>query len=258
MATTIVNSEICEIDGKKMLYFREPNLMLSGIEETLAKVGAEKFFSSTDEAVKKARESLAEFFFTVALKKDTSRDWWLMQPQKDPPDFTLMTIKEDPITITLDAFELVEIPGRCQTFDEALGIVQSKLNKGYAGHYNLLIFVNNERSKEWINLLNERLENHHPFKTIWTVHLLWYKGKKDLFGPIVNRLRPYPVVHIDAVQNDGKLYQYQSIPTFMEKITSGEKTFISFKTEFVKELTKKLRMANLRTLQASNRKNGLI
>src|SRR3989344_5430967 len=108
----LVNSEICEIDGKKMLYFREPNLILSGIEEALARVGAEKFFSSTDENVKKSRESLAGFFFSLAVRKSSGIDWWFMQPQKDPPDFYLAAFNGDPVTIILDTFELVEIPPR--------------------------------------------------------------------------------------------------------------------------------------------------
>jgi len=257
MGINFINSEICEIDGKGMIYFSEPRLLRDKIIETVSKVGANKFFSSTNENIKKVRESMAEYFFTLALGKDSGQDWFLMQPQKDPPDFVLMTANDNPITITLDGFELVEIPGRCQTFDEMMSIVQKKLDKGYSEYYHLLIFVNNEKSKEWIPLLHGHLGKYHPFKTVWTVHLLWYKDKKDLFGYVVNRLRPYPVRHIEGALGDSKSNLPLPMPTFMEEIKRGDKTFLSFKPDFIKELTKELRKIILNRLQTKNRKRGL-
>ncbi|MDP3726092.1 MAG: hypothetical protein Q8R36_02750, partial [bacterium] len=198
MGVNFINSEICEIDGEKLIYFNDPRRLRDKIIDTASKVGAKKFFSSTDENIKKVRESVAEYFFTLALKKGNHRDWFIMQPQGDPPDFILMTASDNPMAITLDGFELVEIPGCCKTFDEMMDIVQKKINKGYSVRYNLLIFVNNEKSKEWLFLLHRYLENYHPFKTVWTVHLLCYKDKKDFFGYVVNRLRPLPVRHIEG------------------------------------------------------------
>lgn len=247
-----INSEICEIDGKELAYFKDHRSLRDKIIETVSIVGPNKFFSSTDEEIKKVRESMAEYFFTIALKKDNHQDWLLMQPKNDPPDFILMTAKDNPITITFDEFELVEIPGRCQSFDEMMSIIQKKLKKGYPEKYHLLIFVNNEKSKEWINLLNSQLKNYYPFKTIWTVHLLWYKGKKDLFGSVVNRLRPYPIRHIEVALNDNNLSQSQSVPSFMEEIKQDNKIFLVFKPNFVKELTKKIRKIKLNNLQNRN------
>ena len=131
--------------------------------------------------------------------------------------------------------------------------MQRKVNKGYSGNYNLLIFINNEKSREWSNLLYKQLGNYHPFKTVWTVHLLWYKDKKDLFGAVVNRLRPYPPRHIEAPIDGSELYKPQPVPNFMEEIKREGKTFLSFKPDFVKGLTKELRKINLNRLQAKNR-----
>lgn len=239
-----------------MIYFRDLRLLRDKIIETVSTIGAEKFFSSTNENIKKVRESIAEYFFTLALKKDTGQDWLLMQPEKDPPDFVLMTANDNPVTITFDEFELVEIPWCCQTFNEMMSIVQDKLDKGYPEYYHLLIFVNNDKSKEWVNLLYRQLGKYHPFKTVWTVHLLWYQNKKNLFGSVVNRLRPYPVKHIEAALNDNILYQSQPTPSYMEETKIGDKTFLNFKSDFVKELTTKLRKINLSRLQTKNKKRS--
>lgn len=75
-----------------MIYFRDSISLLKQIEQTLSEIGPQEFFSSTDNKVKKVRESLAEFFFILALKKDTNKDWLLMQPKDVFPDFILMTV----------------------------------------------------------------------------------------------------------------------------------------------------------------------
>lgn len=156
-----------------------------------------------------------------------------------------MTVDNNPITITLDQFELVEIPSRCQTYDQMMEIVHTKLNKGYPENYHLLIFVNHEKSKEWITLFNQQLKNYHPFKAIWTVHLL-FKGKNNPYSSIVNRIRPYPAQNIEANLSEGRLYQPQTMPIFMKKIEREGKTFLSFKPDFAKEFTKSLRKLKLK------------
>jgi hypothetical protein len=248
MSIDFINSEKCKIDDKEMIYFRDTRQLRDKIIETVSNVGAGNFFSSTDENVKKVRESMAEYFFTLSLKKDSQKDWFLMQPQNDPPDFFLMTATDNPMTITLDAFELVEIPGRCQMFDEMMNIVQKKIDKGYSVSYNLLIFVNNDKSREWLSLFHEQLKNYYPFKTIWTVHLLWYKEKKDVFGYVVNRLRPYPVKHIEGELAEP--HPFQTTPFFMEEIKKENKIFLSFKSDFAEELTKELRRIILKRKQS--------
>ncbi len=241
MAIDFIDSESCNIDGEKKIYFMHPNVLRDRIIETYSSVGAKRFFS----AKKDGREAMPEYFFALALKKATGKDWFLLQPEKDPPDFSLMTVSTDPIIITLDQFELVEIPERCPTFQKMMDIVKEKQNKGYPANYHLLIFINNEKSKEWINLLNEQLKNHYPFKTIWTIYLLWYKGKKNLYGSVVNRLRPYPIKSVEYALNDKALYQCLSMPSCIEELKVDGKSFFSFKSDFVKELTKKIRKVNL-------------
>ncbi|MEK7629824.1 MAG: hypothetical protein AAB432_00365 [Patescibacteria group bacterium] len=258
MDVNFIDSESCEIEGERMLYFKDPRQLRDSIIKTIETVGAVKLFSSTDEAVKKTRESIAEFFFILSLKIVNNQDWFLMQPKDDPPDFTLMTASDNPMEITLDQFELVEIPGRCRVFDEMMKIIQGKLDKGYLeNQYNLLIFVNNENSSAWISLLNKQLRRYHPFKTVWTVHLLWHKDK-SFYSCVVNRLRPFPIKHIETPLSDDGLGKSRPIPTFMEEIRLGDKVLLIFKSDFVKELTKVMRKINLARLQVKNKKEKFL
>ena len=254
MAIDFIDSETCCVNGGNFIYFMRPNVLRDRFIETVERVGAEKFFSSPKNDIKQARESIAEYFFVLALKKGNGQEWFLMQPKDDPPDFQLMTVS---VTneITLDSFELVEIPPRCQTFEEMMNIVQSKINKKYSENYNLLIFVNHEKSSEWIKLLHEQLKNHSPFKTIWTVHLIWYKGKKDLYGSIVNRLRPYLAKSIKVALNDEVLRKEFLMPNYMEEMRIDGKIFLNFKPDFAKELTKMMRKINIVRLSAKNSKH---
>jgi uncharacterized protein YeaO (DUF488 family) len=236
-----INSEICKIDGVEEVYFRDHHSLIKDIFKTLSTIGAKKFLSSPEENIKKKRESMAECFFISALKKDTNQDWWLLQLKDDPPDFVLMTVKDGPpiIELTLDEFELVEIPGFCKSSNEMMDIVQSKLTKGYSESYHLLIFINNEKSKEWVNLLYGQIKVFHPFKSVWTVHLL--QNKESKFISVVNRLRPYPVRHIESAFNDSKLNDVPPIPNFMEETIKEEGTFLAFKKDFTQELTRGMR-----------------
>lgn len=250
MKIDFINSERVKVGDEELIYFMHPNTLRDKLIETVEKVGTQKFFSSPEEDVKKARENVAEYFFVLGLKKDSRQDWFLMQPKKDPPDFILMTVAGNPVTITLDHFELVEIPGRCKSFEEMLGIVHSKLNKGYTEKYHLLIFVNHEKSKEWINELHQQIQDFAPFKTVWTVHLVWYKNQSSLYGSVVNRLRPYPTKSIEVALNDEALRQSSPLPNHMEELKVDGKTFINFKPDFVKELTMAMRKSLLTRSQA--------
>lgn len=250
MKIDFINSERVKVGDEELIYFMHPNTLRNKLIETVEKVGAQKFFSSPEEDVKKARENVAEYFFVFGLKKDSGQDWFLMQPKKDPPDFILMTVAGNPVTITLDHFELVEIPGRCKSFEEMLGIVHSKLNKGYTEKYHLLIFVNHEKSKEWISELHQQIQDFAPFKTVWTVHLVWYKNQSSLYSSVVNRLRPYPTKSIEVALNDEALRQSSPLPNHMEELKVDGKTFINFKPDFVKELTMAMRKSLLTRSQA--------
>jgi hypothetical protein len=242
MSVNFINSDRCVIDGKEMIYFKHPNNLIDEIEKTLLQIGAEKFFSSPEQSIQKKWEGLAEYFFTLALKKGTGIDWYIRQPADDPPDFELYSIKDNPIEIMLDRFELVEIPAICKDFEGAANIVQRKINKKYSENYSLLIFINNEKSKEWARLFTDQIKDYHPFKGVWVIYLLWYKGKKDLYGSVVYRLRPFPIMSINADLNDIQTRQLNSnIPNFMEEIKIENNNFINFKSAFSNELVKKMK-----------------
>ena len=81
---------------------------------------------------------------------------------------------------------------------------------------------------------NEKLEEY-PFKTIWTVYLLWYKDTKGIFGCRVNKLRP-DHINIDTSFDDEILKKQQPAPIFMEEIKIKGKTFFSFKKDFIQKI----------------------
>lgn len=240
MEFEITNSENCLIDGKNMTYFRESIAILREIEETLKRVGPEKFFSSTDEKVKKVRESMAGLFFLFALQGGTDDFLFLMQPEKDPPDFVALTIGDHVDSMSVNMVELVEIPPRCNSFEEASEIVQKKIDKGYPKDYHLLIFINNEKSKEWLPSLKDKLKDQTSFRSIWSLHLLVDKG--DWF-PVLNRLEPRPIVHFETRISDLKFPS--TLPGFMEQVNKGGKNIVTFKGEFMKAFMKKIRMSKL-------------
>lgn len=249
----ILDTERLKMNGEELVYFMDHNALGNKLIETIEEVGAQKFFSSPDRSMQKARERVAEYFFVLGLKKDSGQDWFLMQPKEDPPDFALMTVADNPIMITLDDFELVEIPSRCKSFEEMLGIVHGKLNKGYAQKYNLLIFVNHERSKEWINELHKKIQDFSSFKTVWTVHLVWHKEKSDLYESVVNRLRPYPARTIEVALSDPVLRQNSPLSDYTEEAKIDGKTFISLRQDFVKKLTTAMRKSLLARSQAKRK-----
>jgi len=113
-----------------------------------------------------------------------------------------------------------------------------------------LIFVNHEKSKEWISELHQQIQDFTPFKTVWTVHLVWYKGKNSLYGSVVNRLRPHPTRSVEVALDDDALRQSSPLSNHMEELKIDGRTFISFKPDFVKELTMAMRKSLLARSQA--------
>lgn len=244
----IIDSQSCEIEGKSMTFFQHPLNLFSRIERTLSEIGAAKFFSDPSEKIKRVRESMAEYFFAIALKKKFGNDWWVMQPNSEFPDFIIMSVDDGPNKINIEHFELVEIMNRCQSFEEMMSIVDAKIKKGYPENYNLLIFINHEKSKDWIPLLYKKLEKIHPFKAIWTVHLL-YQGEDNPFCSIVNRIRPHPVIHVEANFTDSFLYELKSLPPFIEMIKDGDNSILTFNKEFIKNFIKKIKIDRLKTIK---------
>lgn len=236
MSIEFINSQTIKIDGREMVYLRQPIAILKNIEKVLSEIGSEKFFSSPDDEIKKTRESLAGLFFLLALQSLTNESIFMMQPKVDPPDFMLMKLGLDIEKMTLDPFELVEITTRCESFEEMLRIIQRKINKGYSESYHLLIFVNNKNCKEWVNLLNTNLKSYKPFMSVWTLHLLELNND---WWPVANRLRPLPIQHIETRLGDIKLPN--NISNFMQEITQDNVKFLTFKSEVVSEFLKKIR-----------------
>lgn len=230
MTVNFINSERVKINDKELMYLREPVLILKQTEEVLLKIGPDKFFSSPEEEIKKARESFVILYFLLAIQSKTTDFNFCLQPKEDPPDFGIMKIGDKIETLSLDWFELVEIPVICSSFQEMMKIIQKKIEKRYSVGYNLLIFVNSEQSNEWINLLNIELKDYGSFISIWTLNLLTSEGD---YWPVVNRLRPLPL-HIETKIGDIKLPN--GVPASMEEHTHDGKKFLSFKPELLKEL----------------------
>lgn len=245
MPVDFISSEVCIVDGKKLIYFAHPLSLFRQIEKKLAEVGAEKFFSNPDESTKRAREGLPQYFFTLALKRQTGMDWWVLHPSDPSSDFFLMAVKENPIGVMMEQFELVQIPSHFQTFDQAFSVVQDKINKGYPHHYNLLIFVNHEKSKEWATLIHEKLPAQPPFKTVGVVYLMFEKGTSNPYIATVHRLRPLPVVNLQAKFSDSQLYKPQNVLHLMEEIRRDGHTFVKFKPDIEKAIITSMRRFNL-------------
>lgn len=235
------------MDTRKMIYFAHPNtLLMNIIGETLKAIGPEKFMHGSGEQAKRGREAFAEYFFLLALKKDTKKDWWLYQPIDQFPDFDIVSFYEDPVWINLYRFELVTIPDCCKSFEEMMSIILGKINKGYPKNYNLLIYLNHTRSAEWVELLNTHLKSFHPFYTVWTVYLI-FEDASNVCSSVVNRIRPFPIRRIEANINDSELHRRQSLPIFLEENKIDEQSYVSFKEQFIKEVRKKIRRARLET-----------
>ncbi len=229
------------MSNKELLWFYSPIALLNKITKTLSEVGGKKFVSTHRDW-----ESLAEFFFMVALKKYSGKDFYMLQPEEQFPDFDLMSASQEGkvISITLDRFELVTIPDRCNSFEEALSVVEGKIAKGYPENFNLLVFVNHVKSREWAAMLNNKLESFHPFKSVWTVYLL-SQGKDNPYSAIVNRLRPQPRQTIEANFSDESLWEMEPLPIFMEEVEIDGKKARAFKADFMQEFQMMVRKANL-------------
>lgn len=128
--------------------------------KVLEDAGAKKFFSSSDEEVKKAREGFAAYFFTLTLKKYLQRDWWLAQYDQDArayPYFDFISFAENPDDMKMEPVELTGIYPHFKSFDEALKVVEKK-QKQYGNKpvkFSLLIFVNHEKVKNGLTRLEK-------------------------------------------------------------------------------------------------------
>jgi hypothetical protein len=127
------------------IFFAHPHTLLDKVGEILKAVGPEKFFSSSDEKVKKAREGFAAYFFTLAMKKHTGKDWWLAQPDqadRSYPDFDFMSFGKSPEDLGAESVELTGVYPHFKSFDEALKVIEEKQKKYGPGpvKFSLLVF----------------------------------------------------------------------------------------------------------------------
>src|SRR3989338_658510 len=229
------------------IFFAHPHTLLDQVGKVLEKVGAEKFFTSSDEEVKKAREGFAAYFFTLALKKYYGgRDWWLAQYDQAVrayPDFDFISFAENLDDLKMESVELTGIHPNFKSFNKALEVIEKK-QKHYGDKpvkSSLLVFVNHEKSEEWINLLRSRVRSEYPFLSIWTLHLRFKKGGKEVGKAVAQRIMPLPGLRVEADTDDPEIHKRQPLPTYMEQHQDGERTYVTFKTEF----TDKMRRAVL-------------
>lgn len=226
------------------ILFTHPHTLLDNVGQILGKVGPQKFFSSSDQEVKKANEGFAAYFFTLALKKWTGRDWWLAQydqGQRAYPDFDFFSFGDEPDPIKVESVELTGVYPHFKTFEEMLEVVEKKRKK-YGDkplNFSLLIFVNHAKSEEWIQILRERLESHQPFISIWTIHLRFKEGGKEVGKAVAQRISPLPGLRIEANTDDQEVHKRQPLPAFMEEMKMDGKAYVSFKPDFVEKFISK-------------------
>ncbi len=225
--------------------FAHPHTLLDQVGKVIEKVGSEKFFTSPDEEVKKAREGFAAYFFTLTLKKYIGRDWWLAQYDQATrayPDFDFISFAENPDDMKMEAVELTGVYPHFKSFDEALKIIEKK-QRQYGNEpvkFSLLVFVNHEKSEEWIGLLRKKINSAHPFLSIWTIHLRFKKGGKEVGKAVAQRIVPLPGLRVEADTDDPEIHKRQPLPIYMEQHEDGERTYIAFKAEFIDKMRKKV------------------
>ncbi|MCG2688292.1 hypothetical protein L6250_01510 [Candidatus Parcubacteria bacterium] len=227
-----------------MTKFAHPHTLFNKVKQILDEVGSEKFFSSPNEEVKKAREGFAAYFFTLTLKVFTKQDWWLAQfdqAERAYPDFDFITLPEEPSKIRKEPVELTGVYPHFKTFKDMMRVVEKK-QKQYGKdplNFSLLIFVNHEKSEEWIQLLREQLDSSHPFLSVWTIHLRFKKGGKEVGKAVAQRIRPIPGLRIEADTDDQEIHKRQSLPLYVEEKEKDGSVYISFKPAFIEKFKKK-------------------
>ncbi|MFA6535803.1 MAG: hypothetical protein WCT25_00035 [Candidatus Paceibacterota bacterium] len=223
------------------IFFAHPHTLFSQVEKVLKRVGAQKFFTSPDEEVKKAREGFAAYFFTLTMKKHTGKDWWLAQydqAERAYPDFDFISFGETPEKLGAESVELTGVYSHFKSFEEMAKVVEKK-QKQYGDKpvkFSLLIFVNHEKSEEWINLLRERLTTEHPFISIWTIHLRFKKGGQEVGKAVAQRIRPLPGLRVEADTDDPKTHKRQPLLSYMEEKSENGTNYVIFRQEFIDKI----------------------
>lgn len=227
------------------IFFAHPHTLLDQTGKILDGIGPKKFLKSPNEEVKKTREGFWAYFFTLAMKKYTGKDWWLAQYDqaiRAYPDFDFMSFAESPDDMKMESVELTGVYPHFKSFDEALKVIEKK-QKQYGTEpvkFSLLVFVNHEKSEEWINMFREKISSEHPFLSIWTIHLRFKKGGKEVGKAVAQRIMPLPCLRVEADTDDAETHKRQSLPNYMEQLQDGEQTYVTFKAEFIDKMRKKV------------------
>lgn len=224
------------------LLFVHPHTLLNQVEKVLTEVGPEMFFKSPEERIKKAREGFAAYFFMLTMKKYTGRDWWLLQPdqaERSYPDFDFMAFGKTSADLSIESVELTGVYPHFKSFDEVVNIVENKIKK-YGNNpvkFSLLIFVNHEKSEEWISQLKDYLIVKSPFVSVWTIHLLYKPGGQEIASAVAEKIIPLPNLRVVANMNDPEIHQRQPLPNYIEqKRAEDGSDYIFFKQEFIDEI----------------------
>lgn len=226
------------------IFFAHPHTLLDKVGQVLDKFGPQKFFSGSGPEIQKANEGFAAYFFTLALKKWTKRDWWLAQydqAEREYPDFDFFSFGEEPHPIRIEKVELTGVYPHFKTFEEVVKTVEKKLTK-YGNSpldFSLLIYVNHEKSEEWIHLLREHLDSSHPFLSVWTIHLRFKKGGKEVGKAVAQRIKPTPGLRIEANTDDPEIHKRQILPSYVEEKKKDGNVYIFFKPDFIEKFKKK-------------------
>lgn len=229
------------------IFFAHPHTLLDQADKVRKKVGDEKFFTSPNEEVKKAMEGFWAYFFTLTMKKYTGKDWWLAQYDQAVrayPDFDFFSFAENPDDMRNEPVELTGVYPHFKSFDEALKVVKNKQKK-YGTEpvkFSLLIFVNHEKSEEWVNMFREKISSEHPFLSIWTIHLRFKKGGKEVGKAVAQKIVPLPGLRVEADTDDPEIHKRQPLPAYMEQRQDNGNTYVTFKTEFVDKMRKKVEL----------------
>ncbi len=157
-------------------------------------------------------------------------------------------MKIHPADVTVPEFEPEFVTGLTKIFEEMMEVVEKK-QKQYGEkplNFSLLIFVNHEKSEEWIQILRERLSTQHPFLSIWTIHLRFKKGGQEVGKAVAQRIRPTPGLRIEADTDDQEIHKRQPLPSYLEEIEKDGKIYTVLKSDFINEFRKIVMRAKLK------------
>ena len=232
----------------------QPNTLLEKAGEILNKHGGEDFLNGNNEECHKGREAFFAFFFLIGFRKLSKKDWWIYQPERFPDLQLVSFLEQTPFIDDVLQYELVTIPGH---YMDVESMVRNVTNKIEEKHYalngkpcGLLVFSNNDNSRDFELTLYKTLDRISPFTEVWTTSLE-SPDKVNISKIIVSKVRPHPVIRFEFDANDQSLYKYQNYPMCMELVEENGKKVLKIKREAMTELKKEAIRKRLRGNQSS-------